>query len=81
MYRVYLNGSMTALINTSSGNIETLKCNESKWDGKNIKMITSYNHTEQTTSYNGKSSWITEAFFIFIFTIIIISAITFGTAL
>ena len=54
MYRVYMNSSMTALINTSNGQIETLKCNESKWDGKNIKKI---------TSYNGKSSWITEDYF------------------
>ena len=75
-----MNSSMTALINSSSGNIETLKCNESKWYGKNIKMISSCNHTEQTITYNSKSSWITETLFIFIFTIIIISAITFGTA-
>ena len=54
LYSVYMNSSMTALINTSNCQIETLKCNESKWDGKNIKKI---------TSYNGKSSWITEAYF------------------
>ena len=47
MYRVYMNSSMTALINTSSGEIETLECNEFRWDVP---------HTEQTTSYNGKLS-------------------------
>ena len=54
MYNVYMNRSMTALINTSRGNIEVLKCNESKWYGKNNIKISSYTHTEQTTFYNGK---------------------------
>ena len=61
IYRVYMNSSMTALINTSSGQIETLECIESKWEENHINKITSYNHTEQTTSYNGKSLWFTEA--------------------
>ena len=50
LYRVYMNGSMTALINTSSGQTET-ECNESEWD---------VYHIERTTSYNSKSSCITE---------------------
>ena len=47
MYRVYMNSSMTALINTSSGEMETLKCNESKWYGNYIEQTTTY-------MYNGK---------------------------
>ena len=39
-----MNSSMTALINTSSGETETLECKKSKWVE---------NHFEQTTSYNG----------------------------
>ena len=59
--RVYMNSSMTALINISSGQTETLECIESKWEENHINKTTSYNHTEQTTSYNGKSLWFTEA--------------------
>ena len=57
MYRIYMNSSMTALIYTSSGEMETLECNGLRWDVP---------HTEQTTSYTGKLSWITEAFFLLV---------------
>ena len=52
LYRLYMNSSMTALINTINGQTETLEYNESKWDG---------NHFKKATTINGKSSWITEA--------------------